>query len=161
MSDWPRKCRVFCCANHWACQLMPTLAYRVGSEGFSAPTATLDEKVKGPIVWMPILHWSCSPQAAFLRRNGFAFLHQNTFFGNCFGLFLLLFTCLFYLLCFSRCKKHEVSLEKIYNKTQREKFAWAIDMTEKDFVFWSRLNSTWLQRPILVYSMLAFTNRPI
>lgn len=43
---------------------------------------------------------------------------------------------------FSRCKKHEVPLEKVYNKTQREKFAWAIDMAEKDFVFWSRLNST-------------------
>lgn len=33
------------------------------------------------------------------------------------------------------CKKHEVPLEKVYNKTQREKFAWAIDMAEKDFVF--------------------------
>ncbi|XP_069037256.1 DNA topoisomerase I, mitochondrial isoform X4 [Lepisosteus oculatus] len=33
------------------------------------------------------------------------------------------------------CRKMEVSLEKIYNKTQRDKFAWAIDMTESDFVF--------------------------
>lgn len=33
------------------------------------------------------------------------------------------------------CKKHEVPVEKVYNKTQREKFAWALDMAEKDFVF--------------------------
>ncbi|MCI4379098.1 hypothetical protein PGIGA_G00224030 [Pangasianodon gigas] len=33
------------------------------------------------------------------------------------------------------CKNMEVSLDKIYNKTQRDKFAWAIDMTEPDFVF--------------------------
>ena len=42
---------------------------------------------------------------------------------------------LFIFFFFSRCKKHEVPLEKVYNKTQREKFAWAIDMAEKDFVF--------------------------
>ncbi|XP_066570088.1 DNA topoisomerase I, mitochondrial isoform X2 [Amia ocellicauda] len=33
------------------------------------------------------------------------------------------------------CKNVEVPLEKIYNKTQRDKFAWAVDMTETDFVF--------------------------
>ncbi|XP_029378495.1 DNA topoisomerase I, mitochondrial isoform X4 [Echeneis naucrates] len=33
------------------------------------------------------------------------------------------------------CKNFEVPVEKIYNKTQRDKFAWAIDMTEVDFVF--------------------------
>ncbi|XP_041852537.1 DNA topoisomerase I, mitochondrial [Melanotaenia boesemani] len=33
------------------------------------------------------------------------------------------------------CKNMEVPIEKIYNKTQREKFAWAIDMTEADFQF--------------------------
>ncbi|MEQ2250952.1 DNA topoisomerase 1 [Ilyodon furcidens] len=33
------------------------------------------------------------------------------------------------------CKNMEVPVEKIYNKTQREKFAWAIDMTEADFEF--------------------------
>ena len=33
------------------------------------------------------------------------------------------------------CKKHEVPIEKVYNKTQREKFRWAIDMAEADFVF--------------------------
>eukprot|EP00794_Sanderia_malayensis_P018831 gene18831-20727_t len=33
------------------------------------------------------------------------------------------------------CKKNEVPIEKIYNKTQRQKFQWAIDMTEEDFVF--------------------------
>ncbi|XP_007553331.1 DNA topoisomerase I, mitochondrial [Poecilia latipinna] len=33
------------------------------------------------------------------------------------------------------CKNMDVPIEKIYNKTQREKFAWAIDMTEADFEF--------------------------
>uniref|UniRef100_A0A8C1YQD2 DNA topoisomerase 1 n=1 Tax=Cyprinus carpio TaxID=7962 RepID=A0A8C1YQD2_CYPCA len=33
------------------------------------------------------------------------------------------------------CKKWGVPIEKIYNKTQREKFAWAIDMTDEDFDF--------------------------
>ncbi|XP_018594632.1 DNA topoisomerase 1-like [Scleropages formosus] len=33
------------------------------------------------------------------------------------------------------CKKWGVPIEKIYNKTQREKFAWAIDMAEDDFEF--------------------------
>ncbi|XP_065525129.1 DNA topoisomerase I, mitochondrial isoform X3 [Lathamus discolor] len=33
------------------------------------------------------------------------------------------------------CKKFGVPIEKIYNKTQREKFAWAIDMTTEDFEF--------------------------
>ncbi|XP_029468354.1 DNA topoisomerase 1 [Rhinatrema bivittatum] len=33
------------------------------------------------------------------------------------------------------CKKFGVPIEKIYNKTQREKFAWAIDMADKDYEF--------------------------
>ena len=33
------------------------------------------------------------------------------------------------------CKKWAVPVEKIYNKSQREKFAWAIDMADEDFVF--------------------------
>nr|XP_023683059.1 DNA topoisomerase I, mitochondrial-like isoform X1 [Paramormyrops kingsleyae]XP_023683060.1 DNA topoisomerase I, mitochondrial-like isoform X1 [Paramormyrops kingsleyae]XP_023683061.1 DNA topoisomerase I, mitochondrial-like isoform X1 [Paramormyrops kingsleyae]XP_023683062.1 DNA topoisomerase I, mitochondrial-like isoform X1 [Paramormyrops kingsleyae]XP_023683064.1 DNA topoisomerase I, mitochondrial-like isoform X1 [Paramormyrops kingsleyae]XP_023683065.1 DNA topoisomerase I, mitochondrial- len=33
------------------------------------------------------------------------------------------------------CKNMDVPLEKIYNKTQRDKFAWAVDMTEADFEF--------------------------
>ncbi|NP_001400078.1 DNA topoisomerase 1 isoform 3 [Mus musculus] len=33
------------------------------------------------------------------------------------------------------CKKWGVPIEKIYNKTQREKFAWAIDMTDEDYEF--------------------------
>ncbi|XP_050954392.1 DNA topoisomerase I, mitochondrial isoform X2 [Labeo rohita] len=33
------------------------------------------------------------------------------------------------------CKKHQVPIEKIYNKTQRDKFAWAIDMTDENFQF--------------------------
>ena len=30
------------------------------------------------------------------------------------------------------CKKHVVPIEKVYNKTQREKFRWAIDMIMND-----------------------------
>nr|CAG4641512.1 EOG090X0296 [Eurycercus lamellatus] len=33
------------------------------------------------------------------------------------------------------CKKHDVPIEKIYNKTQREKFQWAIDMAGPEFEF--------------------------
>ena len=33
------------------------------------------------------------------------------------------------------CKKHDVPIEKVYNRTQRKKFLWAIEMTEPDFVF--------------------------
>ncbi|KAL2103983.1 hypothetical protein ACEWY4_000851 [Coilia grayii] len=33
------------------------------------------------------------------------------------------------------CKKYDIPVEKIYNKTQREKFAWAIDMADEDFEF--------------------------
>ncbi|KAM8946786.1 DNA topoisomerase 1 isoform 2-T2 [Pelodytes ibericus] len=33
------------------------------------------------------------------------------------------------------CKKFGIPIEKIYNKTQREKFAWAIDMAEEDYEF--------------------------
>ncbi|XP_078508283.1 DNA topoisomerase 1 [Lissotriton helveticus] len=33
------------------------------------------------------------------------------------------------------CKKYGIPIEKIYNKTQREKFAWAIDMAEEDYEF--------------------------
>ncbi|KAM4018211.1 DNA topoisomerase I, mitochondrial-like isoform 2-T2 [Anomaloglossus baeobatrachus] len=33
------------------------------------------------------------------------------------------------------CKKWDVNLEKIYNKTYRDKFAWAVHMTDTDFVF--------------------------
>ncbi|KAM3871921.1 DNA topoisomerase 1 [Diretmus argenteus] len=33
------------------------------------------------------------------------------------------------------CKKWDIPVEKIYNKTQREKFAWAIDMAEDDYEF--------------------------
>lgn len=39
----------------------------------------------------------------------------------------------FSLIC--RCKKWGVPIEKIYNKTQREKFAWAIDMADEDYEF--------------------------
>ncbi len=33
------------------------------------------------------------------------------------------------------CKKYHVPLEKVYNKSQRDKFAWAIDMAGEDFEF--------------------------
>ncbi|KAL2093093.1 hypothetical protein ACEWY4_010405 [Coilia grayii] len=33
------------------------------------------------------------------------------------------------------CKNMEVPLDKVYNKSQRDKFAWAVHMTEKDFHF--------------------------
>ncbi|KAF2977505.1 hypothetical protein EK904_004423 [Melospiza melodia maxima] len=33
------------------------------------------------------------------------------------------------------CKKFGIPIEKVYNKTQREKFAWAIDMAGEDFEF--------------------------
>jgi len=33
------------------------------------------------------------------------------------------------------CKKFDVPIEKVYNKTQREKFRWAIEMAGPDFVF--------------------------
>ncbi|XP_013917334.1 PREDICTED: DNA topoisomerase 1 isoform X2 [Thamnophis sirtalis] len=33
------------------------------------------------------------------------------------------------------CKKFGIPIEKIYNKTQREKFAWAIDMADDDYEF--------------------------
>lgn len=50
------------------------------------------------------------------------------FISECFQSFFTLFSA-------SRCKNMEVPLDKIYNKTLRDKFAWAIDMTENDFVF--------------------------
>ena len=37
------------------------------------------------------------------------------------------------------CKKWDVPVEKIYNKSQRQKFAWAIDMADEDFVFWANV----------------------
>ncbi|RWS01519.1 DNA topoisomerase 1-like protein, partial [Dinothrombium tinctorium] len=33
------------------------------------------------------------------------------------------------------CKKYDVPIERIYNKTQREKFRWAIEMAGADFIF--------------------------
>ena len=33
------------------------------------------------------------------------------------------------------CKKYNVPIERIYNKTQRSKFRWAIDMAGPDFRF--------------------------
>ncbi len=34
-----------------------------------------------------------------------------------------------------RCKKWDVPLEKIYSKTQRDKFRWAIDMATAEYHF--------------------------
>ncbi|XP_010764239.1 DNA topoisomerase 1-like, partial [Notothenia coriiceps] len=33
------------------------------------------------------------------------------------------------------CRNMVVPVDKIYNKSQRDKFAWALDMTEADFEF--------------------------
>ena len=33
------------------------------------------------------------------------------------------------------CKKYDVPIEKVYNKPQREKFMWAIDMAGPDYEF--------------------------
>lgn len=33
------------------------------------------------------------------------------------------------------CRKHDVPMEKVYNRTQRDKFAWAIDMADETFEF--------------------------
>ncbi|KAK7865109.1 hypothetical protein R5R35_014641 [Gryllus longicercus] len=33
------------------------------------------------------------------------------------------------------CKKNDIPIEKIYNKTQRDKFRWAIDMAGPDYIF--------------------------
>ncbi|KAI1713512.1 eukaryotic DNA topoisomerase i, catalytic core domain-containing protein [Ditylenchus destructor] len=33
------------------------------------------------------------------------------------------------------CKKNNVPVEKVFNKTQREKFRWALDMATEDYVF--------------------------
>merc|ERR1712223_390904 len=33
------------------------------------------------------------------------------------------------------CKKFDVPIEKVYNKTQREKFRWAIEMAGPDYEF--------------------------
>lgn len=40
-------------------------------------------------------------------------------------------------MCFHlyRCKNMGVPVDKIYNKSQRDKFAWAIYMTEVNFEF--------------------------
>ena len=35
----------------------------------------------------------------------------------------------------SWCKRVDVPVEKIYNRSQREKFSWAIDMADETFVF--------------------------
>jgi DNA topoisomerase-1 len=34
-----------------------------------------------------------------------------------------------------RCKKNGVPIEKIFNKTQRDKFRWAIEMADEDYEF--------------------------
>lgn len=35
------------------------------------------------------------------------------------------------------CKKFDVPIEKVYSKTQREKFRWAIDMATADYHFYN------------------------
>lgn len=36
---------------------------------------------------------------------------------------------------FNRCKKWDVPIDKIYNKTQRDKFRWAIEMVGPEYQF--------------------------
>lgn len=36
---------------------------------------------------------------------------------------------------FVRCLKYSVPIEKVYTKTHRDKFQWAIDMTTEDYAF--------------------------
>lgn len=62
---------------------------------------------------------------------------------------LELFQCFLTLFSASRCKNMEVPLDKIYNKSLRDKFAWAVDMTEHDFVFW-----VWFVRFPIQHSVL-------
>lgn len=47
----------------------------------------------------------------------------------------LLYSFFFFFFLSARCKKWGIPVEKIYNKTQREKFAWAIDMADDDYEF--------------------------
>ena len=35
------------------------------------------------------------------------------------------------------CKKHNVDIGKVYSKTQREKFRWAIDMATPEYHFYN------------------------
>lgn len=52
--------------------------------------------------------------------------------------FLLVLISQFLIFSFARsrrCKKYNVPIEKIYNKTQRDKFRWAIEMAEPDYEF--------------------------
>lgn len=48
--------------------------------------------------------------------------------------FFLRFDCFEFCISF-RCKKNDVPIEKVYNKTQRDKFRWAIDMAGPEYVF--------------------------
>lgn len=38
-------------------------------------------------------------------------------------------------LCNGRCKRYNIPIEKVYNRTQREKFMWAIQMATEDYKF--------------------------
>lgn len=42
------------------------------------------------------------------------------------------------------CKKFEVPIEKVFNKTQRDKFKWAIEMADKDYEFWMLIDYYYL-----------------
>uniref|UniRef100_A0A1I8A711 Topo_C_assoc domain-containing protein n=1 Tax=Steinernema glaseri TaxID=37863 RepID=A0A1I8A711_9BILA len=46
------------------------------------------------------------------------------------------------------CKKHEVPLEKIFSKTHREKFRWAIDMADENYVFEHTLPRLFIAFPL-------------
>lgn len=44
-------------------------------------------------------------------------------------------SCNYFVFLLKRCKKYNVPIEKIFNRTQREKFQWAIDMATCDYKF--------------------------
>ena len=58
---------------------------------------------------------------------------------------------MYFLWLSSRCKKWSVPVEKVYNKTQREKFAWAIDMADEHYSFWSAQHVMLSYRKLINY----------
>lgn len=77
-------------------------------------------------IWIPgsLWHGKCT--------TWFSSLCQSSNNRKIQEIYIFFFIPLWY---FFRCKKFDVPIEKIYNKTQRDKFAWAIEMTDEDFEF--------------------------
>jgi hypothetical protein len=49
----------------------------------------------------------------------------------------IFFVSILFYIVYLRCKKMCVPIEKIYSKTQRDKFRWAIDMATADYHFYN------------------------